>query len=405
VLIWFAVTNYRSAVPLAEENLQGLSLSLSSAIESIIIDDPSLHSLALFRSRDLAFFAVIDRNGIYRFHSNPDLIGKALQVNLPTATLHNGLTQGSRVTLGTGEQVFEFNAPLYLAGEILALRLTLHTYRADTVIRHAQLNLLVMVCLLVAGWILSLLLHRVTLREESRKLAMAHRESLAQLGEMGAMLAHEIRNPLSGIKGYAQVIAKKPQDSRNGSFAELIVKETLRLETLVNDLLSYARNDREPETTVDLGEVIKSTVALIRHEAEPLRITIDYKPSDGLFVAGNRDRLEQVLLNLGMNALQAMPDGGTIVITASRVDSRALLRISDSGVGISQEDMVRIFEPFFTTKARGTGLGLALCRKIVEEHHGMIDVESVLGQGTAVTVTMPLHRAGRKALKDDRSRV
>ena len=107
---------------------------------------------------------------------------------------------------------------------------------------------------------------------------------------------------------------------------------------------------------------------------------------------GNRDRLTQVLLNLVKNAIQAMPDGGTVRITAGIDGKQAIIKVSDNGHGISQEDMSRIFEPFFTTKARGTGLGLALCRKIVEEHGGTITVQSVVGEGTSVSITIPIRQ-------------
>ena len=391
-LIWFAGSNYRNSGPIAEENLRGLALSLTAAIENIAIHDPSLRNLSTFHSHDIAFFALIDRKGLYRFHSNPDLIGTPLQGTLPLATLRNGVTSDARITLRTGENAFEFNTPLYLSGELLALRLTLHTYRADTVIRRARLNLVVLLCLLAAGWILSMALHRFTRREEQHKLAMARRESLAQLGEMGAMLAHEIRNPLAGIKGFAQIIGKRPQDERNSAFAERIVAETRRMETLVSDLLAYAKSDRESMATVDLMEIVSSTAVLLRSEAEQLHVNIVCEAPESVLIVGNRDRLGQALLNLGKNAIQAMPDGGTIRITAAIVDKQAIIKVSDEGYGISQEDIPRIFEPFFTTKARGTGLGLALCRKIVEEHGGTITVQSTVGQGTSVAMTIPIRQ-------------
>ena len=390
-LIWFAGSNYRSAGPIAEENLRGLALSLAAAIENIAIHDSSLQSLGTFHSQDIAFFALIDQKGVYRFHSNPDLIGTPLQGTIPLDTLQNGVTSDVRITLRTGESVFEFNAPLYLQGEMLALRLTLHTYRADTVVRRARLNLVVLLCLLTGGWILSVALHRFTRREDQHKLEMARRESLAQLGEMGAMLAHEIRNPLAGIKGFAQIIVKKPQDERNSDFAERIVTETLRLEALVSDLLDYAGGDRAAMATVDLVEVVSSTAALLRHETEQLDIKIVCQYPATMLVVGNRDRLGQVLLNLGKNALQALPDGGTISITSAVIGKQATIKVIDNGHGISKEDLSRIFEPFFTTKARGTGLGLALCKKIIEEHGGQIAVESAVGQGTTLSVTMPIH--------------
>lgn len=369
--------------------MRGLALSLTAAIENIALHDPSLQSLSTFQTHDIAFFDLVDRKGIHRFHTNPDLIGTRLDGNIPLATLKDGATSSQRITLRTGENVYEFIAPLYLPGETLALRLTLHTYRADTVIRRARLNMIVLFGLLVAGWVLGIALFRFTRREEQHRLEMARRESLAQLGEMGAMLAHEIRNPLAGIKGYAQVISKKPQDERNGGFAQRIVTETLRLETLVNELLSYAKSDREEMATLNLTEIVWHTAALIRQEAEQLQIKIICECQESIPIDGNRDRLTQVLLNVVKNALQAVPAGGTVRITAGADMRHAHVTVCDNGHGISPEDLSRIFEPFFTTKARGTGLGLALCRKIVEEHEGTITVHSVVGEGTAVTITIP----------------
>ncbi|MFA4837584.1 MAG: ATP-binding protein, partial [Dehalococcoidia bacterium] len=201
--------------------------------------------------------------------------------------------------------------------------------------------------------------------------------------------AHEIRNPLSGIKGYAQVIEKKPCDERNSGFARRIVAETRRLETLVSDLLAYARNDRGSMATMDLAEVVSHTADLLRHEAEQLHIDIISQCPEKMLIVGNRDWLGQVLLNLGKNAVQAMPDGGILRITAAAGDKHVIIRVIDNGQGIRQEELPRIFEPFFTSRARGTGLGLALSRKIVEEHGGSIEVQSAVGQGTTVFITIP----------------
>ncbi len=388
-LAWFSVSNYQSARPIAEENLRGLALSLTAAIENIALHDPSLQSLSTFQTHDIAFFALVDQKGIYRFHSNPDLIGTPFQGTTPLTAFQTGAATNQRITLRTGENAYEFNAPLHLPRGTLALRLTLHTYRADTVIRRARLNMIVLFGLLVAGWVLGIALFRFTRREEQHRLEMARRESLAQLGEMGAMLAHEIRNPLAGIKGYAQVIGKKPQDERNGGFAQRIIAETLRLETLVNELLSYAKSDREVMIALNLTEIVSHTAALVRQEAEQHQVNIICECQESILIDGNRDRLTQVLLNVVKNALQAVPAGGAVRITAATGMGHAHVTVSDNGHGIRPEDLPRIFEPFFTTKARGTGLGLALCRKIVEEHEGKITVHSVVGEGTTVAITIP----------------
>ena len=387
---WFSVSYYQSAGPIAEENLRGLALSLTSAVENIALHDPSLRDLGTFQAHEIAFFALIDQNGMYRFHSNPDLIGTHLQGTVPFAELREGTISSQRTTLRTGERAFEFNAPLRLHGEKLTLRLTLHTYRADTVIRRARLNMIVLFALLVAGWLLALALYRFTRREELLRMKMAHRESLAQLGEMGAMLAHEIRNPLAGIKGFAQVIEKKPQDERNPGFARRIVTETLRLETLVNELLSFAKDDLETMAPLNLVEVVSHSAELLRQEAEQLQIKIVCESPETILIKGNRDRLTQLLLNVVKNALQAMPDGGVVRIKTVVEGGRAIIKVSDTGEGITGEDLPRVFEPFFTTKAKGTGLGLALCRKIAEEHRGTITVETFIGEDTTVSITIPI---------------
>lgn len=389
-LTWFTVSNYQTARPIAEENLRGLALSLTSAIENIALHDPSLKNLKTFQSHDIAFFALIDQNGTYRFHTNTDLIGSLFQGTVTTPELPGETASSVRITLRTGENAFEFNAPINLPKEKLLLRLTLHTYRADSVIRRAQLTMIVLFSLLISGWILALALYRYTRREEQHHLEMARQESLAQLGKMGAMLAHEIRNPLAGIKGFGQFILKKPQDLRNEEFAGRIVMEAQRLESLVGDLLAYARNDQQITSVLNVGEVINQTIALLRHEAGQSDIEIICDHSEMLSIAGNRDRLEQLFLNLGKNALQAMPDGGKLHFDSSRIGSAVVITIQDTGQGINPDELKKIFEPFYTTKARGTGLGLALCKKIVEDHNGDIQIDSVIGQGTSVTVKLPL---------------
>jgi two-component system sensor histidine kinase HydH len=396
-LLWFALSDYRASGPIAAENLRGLALSLTESIENSVLQDPSFKPLAGFHPSDVAFFAIIDRKGINRFHSNSDLIGTSTKDQLALAVLRDKSIYESRVTLGTGEQVYEFYAPLLISNEVLVLRLTLHTYRADSVVRRASFNLILILSLLVVGWILTIVLFRFAKREELHQLEMAQRENLARIGEMGAMLAHEIRNPLAGIKGYAQVIGKKPVEERNSEFAEKIVIEVRRLETLVNDLLAYARSDEYEMTAADPKELIDQAIFLVSHEAEQLSVSVTNDCPVGLRIIANRDRLGQVLLNLAKNALQAMPDGGLLRFSADKSGREVKINISDSGQGISGENMARIFEPFFTTKARGTGLGLALCKKIVTGHNGAISVESSVGKGTIVSILFPgFTRGGRR---------
>ncbi len=388
-LIWFAIANYRTSLPIAEENLQGLSLSLATAVENIAVRDPSFRSLSEFHPPDVAFFAIIDKQGVYRFHSNPDLVGTFAEGDKYEQVFAGKSISGARIILGTGEKAYEIYIPLYLAKETFVLRMALHTYRADAVVRRAQFNMAILLALLMVGWILGAVLYRFAVREERHQFEMARRERLAQMGEMGAMLAHEIRNPLAGIKGYAQIIGKRPDEARNAGFAQRIVAEVLRLESLVSDLLSYAGSDSLPMSFFDLRELVTYTVSLVRREAEQQHVTLGIECGRDIAVLGNRDRLGQVLLNLMKNAVQAMPEGGSLLVTANASGKNVIINVNDSGEGISAENLSRIFDPFFTTKARGTGIGLALCKKIVEEHKGKIKVESRVGTGTSVSVILP----------------
>lgn len=386
---WFALSNYRAYRLIAEENLHGLAHSLANAVQSIIVDDPSAQSISDFHPKDIVFFALIDAKGTYRFHSNKDLIGTTPENDKYKEAFQRKSIVESRTLLGTGEKAYEYYTPLYLPGETLVLRLALHTFKADAVVRRAKFDMGVLFTLLIIGWILGAVSYAFVIREERHNLEMARRERLAQLGEMGAMLAHEIRNPLAGIKGYVQLLERKPRDERNAAFARRVLTEVIRLENLVNDLLVFARSDSSQMSPIDLRALVSETLSLMRHEAERLGIAIANECPTGLRILGNQDMIGQVLLNLFKNAFQAMPEGGYMRIMAKATGSDITITVSDSGQGISTCDMHRIFEPFFTTKARGTGLGLAICQRIIKEHHGEIRVESVEGNGTSVSVILP----------------
>lgn len=395
ILLWFALSNYRAALPLAQETLRGSALSLAAAVETMARRDPSLDALSGFHPPDLAYLALIDRQGRYRFHSNADLIGSPASGDTPRPEPREPATQQERrVLLGTGEEAYEFVMPLHLPGEELWLRLTLHTYRADAVVRRARFTLALLLSLLAVAWGLAIVVRRLAAREERNRRELAHREGLARLGELGAVLAHEIRNPLAGIKGFAQLIGKRPEDERNIAHAGRIVAEAGRLEGLVGDLLAYARPEEPGRTTIVAGELVSQALDLVREEAQHQGVAIRVDCPDGLVIGGNRDRLHQLLLNLCRNALQAMPEGGELRVALHRSSGRVALSVEDTGEGIPAELHGRLFEPFVTTRARGTGLGLALCKKIAEEHGGTLEVESAPGMGSVFTLTLPEGKTG-----------
>jgi signal transduction histidine kinase len=238
------------------------------------------------------------------------------------------------------------------------------------------------------------------------------RDRLAALGEMAAGLAHEIRNPLGAIKGAAQLLITADSTADSGAalapagsatetaeLLEIIVEEANRLNNVVTRFLDYARSERpgrEGADKVDLNQVVRKTVQLLQqdlHKTLELRVRIDEMlPS----IAGDPESLMQVFLNLGQNALQAMPDGGTLeILTTRRRRSRlgygqfAEVRFRDTGIGIPRDKLKKLFIPFYTTKQKGTGLGLAISHRIINQHGGTIEVRSTLGQGSTFSVFLP----------------
>ncbi len=229
------------------------------------------------------------------------------------------------------------------------------------------------------------------LEEEVRR-----HEKLAALGKMAAGLAHELRNPLSSIKGLAVLLRskleQKSQDRRN---ADILVQEVERLNRSIGELLDFARPHKLQKENVVLSQILDRSILLIRMDAEATKVKMSFDNGDKeIKVYADPDKLTQVFLNLFLNALQAMPEGGDLRISTHLEKSTVVCEIQDTGFGLNREDEAKVFDPYFTTKNDGTGLGLALSLKIIEEHSGSIRFKSNVGVGTTVTVTLPLLRRG-----------
>lgn len=390
LLLWFAFANCRSATPVSHCYLRGMALSLGQAIESVASRDPSLRLLADFKSKDIAYFSVIDRDGVIRFHSNPDLIGEQVEDTRYTPVFTRQVLTEDRVVLGTGETVFESQQQLHLGTEPLVLRLALHPWQADQIIQRARTGGGTILALLVAAWGLGLWTLRLQRRDQQRSEELARHEQLAQLGRFGAVLAHEVRTPLAGIKGYAQLLGERVSDTRQQRYANRIVAESERLETLVSDLLTCARQDVLLAGVTRVDEAVQDAWEQLAAGASVKGITFEAIGTVGCPVACPPDRLRQVLLNLFNNALQAMPEGGRLQVVLSSDQSTATLVVADSGAGFAEQDLRRIFDPFFTTRASGSGLGLAVCRKIVEGYGGSIAAANNSFGGAEITVRLPL---------------
>ncbi len=217
-------------------------------------------------------------------------------------------------------------------------------------------------------------------------------EKLAAIGKLAAGVAHEINNPLTGILTNSSLMLDDfPQGDSRREDLQLIVDETLRCRKIVKGLLDFARQTKPQKQAVDLNGVVEDVLSLVRNQAIFRSINLHTDLDARLpTVMADHDQMRQVVLNIVINAAEAMPNGGELRV-ASRLDGGrdVQLAIGDTGPGISQEVMGRLFEPFFTTKKTGTGLGLAIAYGIVERHKGKIDIDSAPGRGTTITVRIP----------------
>jgi two-component system NtrC family sensor kinase len=232
--------------------------------------------------------------------------------------------------------------------------------------------------------------------------AVARAEKLAAVGRLAAGVVHEINNPLATIAACAESLEKRIEEGVFGNSADaedlreylgLIRDEAFRCKNITNGLLDFSRLRAGNQVPINLAELIKITARLVTHQNRGDNVQIEVEAATRFpFVLGDEGQLQQAVVALATNAIDAMPDGGTLTLRATRSGGQAIVEITDTGVGIQPENLAKIFDPFFTTKdvGRGTGLGLAVCYGIVSEHGGRLDVRSTVGVGTTFTISLPI---------------
>lgn len=247
------------------------------------------------------------------------------------------------------------------------------------------------------------------LNESKAKLSEMHQNQLEQadrmftVGEMAASLAHEIKNPISGVIGALQIFDSETQ---SGDAKKEIIDEMMfllkRVNNAVNDLLSYAKPKPPVFENIDVKSLINKTLSLITPLLQDKKINYNVVLEDeSLIISADSNQLQQVLFNLMLNALQAMSSEGTLEIFVKRSKqslgkrNSVEIELIDNGVGIKPETIPFLFKPFFTTKHKGTGLGLAISKRIIEQHNGRIEITSEVGKGTKVKIILPLRQNGK----------
>ena len=238
------------------------------------------------------------------------------------------------------------------------------------------------------------------LRQRDEDLEEAHQalvqsEKMAAFGQLGAGIAHEVKNPLAGILGYAQLALRKTgNDNPLSEKLQIIEKEAKRCTEIIGNLMRFARHERAEFQPIDVNEVIRDAVAITDHQLSINDNRVSVESSDSLpLVHGNANQLQQVLMNLLINAEQALggQQGEVLIISRLTASGDIEIEVADNGPGIPADIQSRIFEPFFTTKpsGKGTGLGMSVVYRIIDEHGGNIRLASEPGEGARFTIRLP----------------
>ena len=243
----------------------------------------------------------------------------------------------------------------------------------------------------------------------SMEESVRRKDRLAAVGRVAAGLAHEIRNPLGAMRGAIQVLeSNMPAESMQTSLMDIILKESDRLNSIIKNFLGYARPMAATFFDTDVGEAINDTMTLLKHSPDVKdhhKLTVK-TPEEPLTISADISQLKQIFWNLARNALQAMPNGGELVVGVETLpNNRIRITFEDTGIGMSPDQVEQLFEPFSTSTTGGTGLGLSIVYQIVKDHNGAINVRSRKGEGTVITVDLPKEnrRGSVDAVSDDQA--
>ena len=378
---------------LARQSLENTAHGISLAAEQVLREEAgrTVQFEHLFSDRIVAYALIADRDGTVLFHTNPDLRGTDFADREAFSRLAGGLTASRRSFLGTGRPVLLYDRLLSRPGTRPALlRLALHTVETDRMTARVGRLWWSVGAVLALLWCAGIIVIVLSARADALRRAGERRESLALIGQMTATLAHEIRNAIGSVKGYAQLVAEKTDDDDpRAQHLATVLRGVARVEGLVGDLLLFSREEHFAVADVDPAPLLAAAAASV--EAWPGRVELDLEP--GLRVRADAEKLERAVANGVHNALQSMGNSGFLRLVLRRRGNRVALRIEDSGGGLATEALPKLFTPFYTTRATGTGLGLAYAKKVVEGMGGTIGLANREGAAGAV-LTVMLRRSG-----------
>ena len=396
-IIYATSKNIQIVESLAALSLESTALSLSSSAESALKSgkgEGGEEIRQIFSDRVVAYALIADKKGQILFHTNPRLAGSLLAQESFPRQWPSVTASGRRIILGTGLPGYEFNYLLHSPdGTEQLLRLVLHMAPADKIVAEAQRVWWTVGGLLIFLWAGGVILERLLTRHYRLQAELEKKNQLALIGQMTAVLAHEIRNALGSMKGFAQWVDEKMEkaDPRKAGLGA-ILKGAKRIEDLVSELLLFSREEKYYPEDFDpallLQEIFPSLVSGWKGKT-----TLEITPY--LKARGDKEKTHRILDNGIRNALQAMGEEGVLRISVQPEGRWVKIQIEDTGPGIPQEEIPRLFTPFHTTKTDGTGLGLAYSKKAVEGMGGRIELDNRGDQaGAVLKIFLPKNQEG-----------
>jgi signal transduction histidine kinase len=376
-IIYVTGQNINAVKSLALHSLSTTAFSLSSSAESLLREERGKSDRELreiFADRVVAYALIVGKDGVIQFHTNPGLIGKRLEEPALERLLILKKTVNRMIQLQTGQHAYEYNY-LFLGydGKPRLLRLVLHTVFTDQIVSKAQRMWWAVGIILILLWGLAILVWNVLLRYIRVRDDLQRRENIAMIGQMTGVLAHEIRNALAGVRGYTQWVEEKMEDSDpRKTGITMALQGTERIESLVNELLLFSREEHYTIESVDAGELIKVALSSMT----PWEGNAQILGEGTILVRADKEKLLRVLLNGIQNANQSMGAEGNLQISFRKDGRWGFIEITDTGSGMDKEQLHLLFTPFYTTKMEGTGLGLAYSKKVVEGMDGQISLSN-----------------------------